>query len=84
MKGRRKLERSQGLTFMHFECLANAGGRLSAEFEDGAIEVIGNLYGSLKKVKHMEAALMFHLAARIQMDFDLIIKIIIAHLIYSK
>jgi len=84
MKRRRKLERSQGLTFMRLACLANAGARLSAKFEDGAIEVIGNLYGSLKKVKHMEAALMFHLAARIQMDFDLIIKIIIAHLIYSK
>jgi len=84
MKRRRKLERSQDLTFMHLECLANAGGWLSTEFEEGAVEVIGNLYGPLKKVKHMEATLIFHLAARIQMDFNLIIKIIIAHLIYSK
>jgi len=84
MKRRRKLERSQELTFMRLKCLANAGGRLSAKFEEGAVEVIGNLYGPLKKVKHMEATLIFHLAARIQMDFNLIIKIIIAHLIYSK
>ena len=69
---------------MHLECLANAGGWLSAEFEEGAVEVIGNLYGSLKMVKRINAALIFRLAARIQMDFNLIINIIIAHLIYSK